>query len=88
MTTFLKSSWLTIHCSFCTQELGDWFEHFCILGSFGKPSFVLDSEAREEYSGCVLSLIKDCVLSVYARQERNGENSVFTSLILRMPLGV
>ena len=45
------------------SELGDGFERFQSLDSFAKSSYVLGSEAWEEYSSG-LSLIKDFVLSV------------------------
>ena len=69
-------------------ELGDKFEHFCNLDSFGKSSYVLGSEAREEkYSSGLLSLIKDFVLSVW--EERKVRlYPTFISLILRMTLGI
>ena len=40
------------------RELGDKFEHFQSLDSFAKLSYVLSSEAWEEYSSGLLSLIK------------------------------
>ena len=47
------------------RELGDRFERFQNLDSFAKSSYVLGSEAWEEYSSGLLSLIKDFVLSVW-----------------------
>ena len=44
------------------RELGDRFEHFQSLDSFEKSSYVLGSEAWEEYSS---GLLKDFVLSVW-----------------------
>ena len=44
------------------RELGDRFEHFQSLDSFEKSSYVLGSEAWEEYSS---GLIKDFVLGVW-----------------------
>ena len=41
------------------RELGDRFEHFQSLDSFEKSSYVLGSEAWEEYSSGLLGLIKD-----------------------------
>ena len=64
------------------RELG----HFQSLDSFEKSSYVLGSEAWEEYSSGLLSLIKDFVLSVWEERKRFGYNMVntltFTSLIL------
>ena len=48
------------------RELGDRFEHF---QSFEKSSYVLGSEAWEEYSSGLLSLIKDFVLSVWEERK-------------------
>ena len=45
--------------------LEDRFEHFQSLDSFEKSSYVLGSEAWEEYSSGLLGLIKDFVLSVW-----------------------
>ena len=39
------------------RELGDRFEHFQSLDSFEKSSYVLGSEAWEEYSSGLLGLI-------------------------------
>ena len=47
------------------RELGDRFKHFQSLDSFEKSSYVLGSEAWEEYSSGLLRLIKDFVLSVW-----------------------
>ena len=44
------------------RQLGDRFEHFQSLDSFAKSSYVLGSEAWEEYSSV---LFKDFVLSVW-----------------------
>ena len=44
---------------------GDRFERFQSLDSFAKSSYVLGSEAWEEFSSGLLSLIKDLVLSVW-----------------------
>ena len=74
------------------RELGEfWFEHFQSLNSFAKSSYVLGSEAWQEYSSGLLSLIKDFVCLVYGRKGRLGYMAnplTFTSLILRMPLGI
>ena len=73
------------------RELGDRFEHFQSLDSFEKSSYVLGSEALEEYSSGLLSLIKDFVLSVWEERKRLGymaNTLTFTSLILRMTLGI
>ena len=51
------------------RELGDRFEHFQSLDSFEKSSYVLGSEAWEEYSGGLLGLIKDFVLSVWEERK-------------------
>ena len=48
------------------RELGDRFEHF---HSFEKSSYVLGSEAWEEYSSGLLGLIKDFVLSVWEERK-------------------
>ena len=63
------------------RELGDWFEHF------QKSSYVLGSEAWEEYSNGLLTLITDVVLSVWEERKVRlyGEHA---SLILRMTLGI
>ena len=53
------------------RELGDRFEHFQSLDSFEKSSYVLGSEAWEEYSSGLLGLIKDLCL-VYGRKGRLG----------------
>ena len=61
------------------RELGDRFEHFQSLDSFEKH---LGSEAWEEYSSGLL---------VYGRKGRLGymaNTLTFTSLILRMTLGI
>ena len=69
------------------RELGDRFEHFQSLDSFEKSSYVLGSEAWEEYSSGLLGLIKDFVLS--ERKVRLMANTLtFTSLILRMTVRV
>ena len=49
------------------RELGDKFERFQSLDSFAKSSYVLGSEALEEYSSGLLSLIKDFMLSVWRK---------------------
>ena len=66
------------------RELGDRFEHF---QSLEKSSYVLGSEAWEEYSSGLLSLIKDFVLSVWEERKVRlyGEHA---NLILRMTLGI
>ena len=51
------------------RELGDRFEHFQSLDSFAKSSYVLGSEAWEEYSSGLLGLIKDFVLSVWEERK-------------------
>ena len=51
------------------RELGDRFEHFQGLDSFEKSSYVLGSEAWEEYSSGLLGLIKDFVLSVWEERK-------------------
>ena len=67
------------------RELGDiMFERFQSLDSFEKSSYVLGSEAWEEYSSGLLGLIKDCVL----RLGYMANTLTFTSLILRMTLGI
>ena len=48
------------------RELGGRFEHFQSLNSFEKSSYVLGSEAWEEYSR---SLIKDFVFSVWEERK-------------------
>ena len=66
------------------RELGDRFERFQSLDSFAKSSYVLGSEAWKEYSS---GLFKDFVLSVW--EEGYMANTLtFTSLILRMTLGI
>ena len=71
------------------RELGDRFEHFQSLDSFEKSSYVLGSEAWEEYSSGLLGLIKDFVLSVWEERKvppsamRNDEISA-SSPRLRM----
>ena len=69
------------------RELGDRFEHFQSLDSFEKSSYVLGSEAWEEYSSGLLETL--CL--VYGRKGRLGYMAnmlTFTSLILRMTLGI
>ena len=64
------------------RELGDRFEHFQSLDSFEKSSYVLGSEVWEEYSSGLLG---------YGRKGRLGymaNTLTFTSLILRMTLGI
>ena len=51
------------------RELGDRFEYFQNLDSFEKSSYVLGSEAWEEYSSGLLGLIKDFVLSVWEERK-------------------
>ena len=51
------------------RELGDRFEHFQSLDSFEKSSYVLGSEAWEEYSSGLLGLIKDFVLSEWEERK-------------------
>ena len=51
------------------RELGGRFEHFRSLDSFEKSSYVLGSEAWEEYSSGLLGLIKDFVLSVWEERK-------------------
>ena len=72
------------------RELGDMFEHFQSLDSFAKSSYVLDSETWEESSSGLLRLIKTLYL-VYGRKGRLGymaKTLTFTSLVLRMTLGI
>ena len=52
------------------RELGDRFEHFQTLHSFVKSSFVLGSEAWEEYS-----VQRLCAYIVYGRGYYYGEHS-------------
>ena len=66
------------------REFGVRFEHFQSLDSFAKSSFVLGSEAWEEYSSGLLKVIK---LSVW-RLGYMANTLTFTSLILRMTLGI
>ena len=69
------------------RELGDRFEHFQSLDSFEKSSYVLGSEAWEEYS----SGLSKTLCLVYGRKGRLGymaNTLTFTSLILRMTLGI
>ena len=47
------------------EVMGDKFEHFESLDSFNKSSFVLGSDAWEEYSSSLLSMIKQFVLDVW-----------------------
>ena len=68
------------------RELGDRFEHFQSLDSFEKSSYVLGSEAWEDYSSGLLGFL--CL--VYGRKGRLGYMAnmlTFTGLILRMTLG-
>ena len=65
------------------RELGDRFEHFQSLDSFEKSSYVLGSEAWEEYSSGSKTL---CL--VYGRKGYMANTLTFTSLILRMTLGI
>ena len=51
------------------RELGDRIEHFQSLDSFEKSSYVLGSEAWEEYSSGLLGSIKDFVLSVWEERK-------------------
>ena len=51
------------------MELEDGFEHFQSIDSFEKSCYVLGSEAWEEYSSGLLSLIKDFVLSVWEERK-------------------
>ena len=51
------------------RELGDRFEHFQSLDGFEKSSYVLGSEAWEEFSSGLLGLIKDFVLSVWEERK-------------------
>ena len=60
------------------RELGDRFECFHSRDSFAKSSYVLSSEAWEEYSRVqLLSLIKDFVFSVWEERKVRlyGENA-------------
>ena len=59
------------------RELGDRFERFQSLDSFAKSSYVLGSEAWEEYSSGLFGLIKDFVLSVWEERKVRlyGENA-------------
>ena len=51
------------------RELGDRFEHFQSLDSFEKSSYVLGSDAWEENSSGLLSLIKDSVFSIWEERK-------------------
>ena len=51
------------------REFGDRFEHFQSLDSFEKSSYVLGSEAWEEYSSGLFGLIKDFLLSVWEERK-------------------
>ena len=65
-------SYVSIRSAFMLElrrELGDRFEHFQCLDSFEKSSYVLGSEAWEEYSSGLLGLIKDFVLSVWEERK-------------------
>ena len=66
------------------RELGDRFERFQSLDSFAKSSYVLGSEAWEEYSSGLCGLIKDSVWE----ERKMAKTLTFTSLILRMTLGI
>ena len=68
------------------RELGDRFERFQSLDSFAKSSYVLGSEAWEEYSSGLLSSKTLCL--VYGRLGYMANTLTFTSLILRMTLGI
>ena len=73
------------------RKLGDRFEHFQSLDSFEKSSYVLGSEAWEEYCSGLLSLIKDFVLSVWEERKfrlHMANTLTFTSLVLRMILEI
>ena len=59
------------------RELGDRFEHFQSLDSFEKSSYVLGSEAWEEYSS---GLFKDFVLSVWEERKVRLYGVFFTTL--------
>ena len=61
------------------RELGDRFEHFQSLDSFEKSSYVLGSEAWEEYSSGLLTLIKDFVLSVWEERKVSENSNVHQS---------
>ena len=72
-------AYASIRSAFMLEELGDRFEHFQSL-DIAKSSYVLGSEAWEEYSSGLLSLT---VLS-YGRKGRLGymaKTPTFTSLI-------
>ena len=71
----------SIRSAFMLELRSDRFEHFQSLDSFEKSSYVLGSEAWE---GGLLGLIKDFVLSVGYM----ANTLTFTSLILRMTLGI
>ena len=69
------------------RELGNRFERFQSLDSFVKSSYVLGSEAWDECSSGLLSLIKDFVLSVWEERKvrldskaRAAEHSLFQGL--------
>ena len=49
-------AYASIRSAFMLELLGDRFEHFQSLDSFEKSSYVLGSEAWEEYSSGLLSL--------------------------------
>ena len=62
-------AYVSIRSAFMLELLGDRFEHFQSLDSFEKSSYVLGSEAWEEYSSGLLGLIKDFVLSVWEERK-------------------
>ena len=64
------------------RELGDRFEHFQSLDSFKKSSYVLGSEAWEEYCSGLLGLVKDFVLSVWEERKVRLYGAIFASSYL------
>ena len=67
------------------RELEDRFEHFQSLDSYAKSSYVPGSETWAEYSSGLFLYL------VYGRNERLGfmaKTLTFTSLVLRMTLGI
>ena len=79
-------AYVSIRSAFMLGLRRDRFEHFQSLDSFEKSSYVLGSEAWEEYS----SGLSETLCLVYGRKGRLGymaNTLTFTSLILRMTEG-